>query len=48
MLVDDPASSIDVSFTTKSNLVSGTYKVEFILYDDTAPIGNVVKYFIVK
>ena len=48
LLVDDPASSNDVTFTLNDDLVSGTYKIEFILYDDNAPIGNVTKYFIIK
>ena len=48
LLVDDPASSNEVTFTLGEDLVSGTYKVEFILYDDNAPIGNVTKYFIIK
>ena len=48
MVSDDPGESFNVTYTTGEDLVSGTYKMQFILYDDTAVIGTVDKYFIIK
>ena len=48
IISDDPDDEFDVTFTTGTNLVSGTYKMVFILYDDTSAIGSVEKYFIIK
>ena len=45
---DEPDPEFNVEFETKDDLVSGTYKMEFELYDDTALIGTVDKYFIIK
>ncbi len=36
------------TFTYKNNLMSGTYKLEFILYDGNSKIGTVDKYIIIK
>ena len=48
ILRDEPDEEFNVEFETGSNLVSGTYKMVFELYDDTALIGTVDKYFIIK
>ncbi len=36
------------TFSMNSNLVTGTYKLEFRLYDNTSYVGNVTKYIIIK
>ena len=36
------------TFTYKDNLMSGTYRLEFILYDGSSKIGTIEKYIIVK
>ncbi len=48
LISDDPEDEFDITFTTGTNLMSGTYKMVFILYDDTSAIGTVEKYFIIK
>ena len=48
ILRDEPDEEFNVLFTTKDDLISGTYKMVFELYDDTALIGTVDKYFIIK
>ena len=45
---DEPDEEFNVQFETKDDLVSGTYKMVFELYDDTALIGTVDKYFVIK
>ena len=48
LIVDDPDDEFTVTYHTDEGLVSGTYKMEFRLYDDTSLIGTVEKYFIIK
>ena len=43
-----PTDNSSFTFNLKDNLISGTYKLEFILYDDSSAIGTVVKYIIIK
>ena len=45
---DEPDSEFNVEFETNDDLISGTYKMVFELYDDTALIGTVDKYFVIK
>ncbi len=47
-IVTNPVEHNEYTFTLNENLVTGTYKMEFILYDDMAPIGSVEKYIIIK
>ena len=42
------SESFNHTFNYKDNLKSGTYKLEFILYDGNSKIGTVEKYIIVK
>ena len=48
LINDDPDDEFEVEFETGENLMSGTYKMQFILYDENAIIGSVDKYFIIK
>lgn len=48
ILRDEPDEEFNVEFETNEDLVSGTYKMVFELYDNTALIGTVDKYFIIK
>ena len=43
-----PTAEFTKTLTYKTNLLSGTYKMEFKLYDDGAEIGSVIKYIIIK
>lgn len=47
-LLDTVSSTNTYTFTTASLLVTGTYKLEFRLYDGTSYVGNVIKYIIIK
>lgn len=47
-LIDEVTATNTYKFEMGSNLVTGTYKLEFRLYDDTSYVGNVVKYIIIK
>ena len=48
LVTDDPENTDSIEFTLKENLVTGTYRLEFILYDDNTLIGSVEKYIIIK
>ena len=48
LINSEPDEEFTTEFTTGENLMSGTYKMQFILYDDDAVIGSVDKYFIIK
>ena len=48
LVVDNPNTTTSVGFSMKTNLMSGTYKLQFILYDGTTAIGTVDKYIIIK
>ena len=47
-ILSNPNENTTVSFTWKDDLMSGTYKMQFILYDDNSAIGTVDKYIIIK
>ena len=48
ILINSPGATNSYMFVTGEELVTGTYKMEFILYDGNAPIGSVEKYIIIK
>ena len=48
LVVSGPEEEFDFTFTNKADLMTGTYKLEFILYDDNSVIGSVDKYIIIK
>ena len=48
LLTKNPSDNTNLFLTTKPNLVSGTYKVVFSLYDGTNYIGEVYQYLIIK
>jgi hypothetical protein len=48
LVVDNPNATSTLYLTMKDTLITGTYKLEFILYDDATPIGTVEKYIIIK
>ena len=47
-IIDSLQSTNTCTLTFDTGLVSGTYKLEFRLYDDDAYVGNVIKYIIIK
>jgi hypothetical protein len=47
-IISNPSAHNRYTFLTKEELMTGTYKMEFILYDDASPIGSVEKYIIIK
>ena len=48
LVVNNPRENSELNLFFKPNLQTGTYKVEFILYDGTTAIGSVDKYIIIK
>ena len=48
LLTRYPANNTNIFLTTKSNLVSGTYRVVISLYDGNNYIGEVYQYLIIK
>ena len=44
----NPSNDTKLRLNLKSNLLNGTYKLEFILYDNDSKIGTVEKYIIIK
>lgn len=48
LLINNPSSEQNVVFHFKPELVTGTYKLEFILCDGNSPIGTVEKYIIIR
>ena len=48
MLFNPPTSTMTKTLHLKNNLVSGTYKVLFSLYDNDTFIGSVYKYIVIK
>ena len=48
VFLSDPTDNAQVTFTLKDNLLTGTYKIEFILYGDTSVIGTLERYIIIK
>ncbi len=47
-IINRPTDQCSYTFTTKENLLTGTFKLEFILYDMNSPIGSIEKYIIIK
>jgi hypothetical protein len=47
-IIDRPTNGCNFTFTTKEGLLTGTYRLEFILYDNNSPIGSIEKYIIIK
>jgi hypothetical protein len=48
MLFDPPTNTMTTTFNLKDNLMSGTYRLVFGLYDNDTFIGNVYKYIVIK
>ena len=48
LVVDDPNETEEIELEFKDNLITGTYKLEFILCDENTKIGIVEKYIIIK
>lgn len=48
LLISNPKKENSFTFTYKTNLKTGTYKLEFILYDNDTEIGSVDKYIVIK
>jgi hypothetical protein len=47
-IIDQPVDLCTYTFTTKTDLLTGTYKLEFILYDGNSAIGSIEKYIFIK
>lgn len=47
-LIDEVESTNTYTFHMNSGLVSGTYRLEFRLYDGTSYVGNIIRYIIIK
>ena len=47
-IIDQPEDQCTYTFETKEDLLTGTYKLEFILYDSNSPIGSIEKYIFIK
>ncbi len=47
-LIDEVQSVNTYKFYMKNSLVTGTYKLEFRLYDGTSYVGNITRYIIIK
>ena len=45
---NNPVDNLSVSMHFKENLLSGTYRFGFSLYDNNEYIGEVYKYFIIR
>lgn len=48
LIISNPNEEVSVTLLMKNNLLNGTYKMEFILYDGSQKIGSVEKYLIIK
>ena len=48
LVVDNPNANSTMTLIMKNNLITGTYKLEFILYDGDSSIGTIEKYIIIK
>ena len=47
-IIDEQDETSSYTFNFDQNLTTGTYKLEFRLYDGTAYVGNIIKYVIIK
>lgn len=48
LVVENPNQNTTLNLSFKDNLLTGTYKLEFILYDNNTSIGTIEKYVIIK
>ena len=48
LIINNPVNLSSYTFKTKEGLLTGTYKLEFILYDTDSPIGSIEKYIVIK
>ena len=48
MVFDTPTATMSTVLYLKDELMSGTYKLSFALYDNDTYIGDVYKYIIIK
>ena len=48
LVISNPSEMNIINLYFKENLLTGTYKLEFILYDGNSAIGTVEKYTIIK
>lgn len=48
IISSNPSNDTKLRLNLKDNLLNGTYKLEFILYDNDSKIGTVEKYIIIK
>ena len=42
-----PTDEIDLNLSLKNNIITGTYRLDFILYDNNVEIGTISKYIII-
>ena len=47
-LINNPSATSTFVFNTKTELMTGTYKLEFMLYDNNSFVGSIEKYIIIK
>ena len=48
MIVGNPTQSTSATILLKDNLLTGTYRLSFRLYDDETMIGEVIRYIIIR
>ena len=48
LVVNNPNEETTLNLIFKENILNGTYKIEFLLYDDVTQIGSIDKYIIIK
>ena len=48
IIISNPNETNSITLRTLTDLVTGTYRMEFILYDGSSAIGTVDKYLIIK
>ena len=47
-IIEEQGSTSSYTFTFNQSLTTGTYKLDFRLYDGNAYVGNIIKYVIIK
>ena len=48
MLINDPSSTNEFNISMKEELMTGTYRLAFRLYDNNVQIGEIIRYIIIK
>ena len=48
LIIEDPNDNNEMTFVMKDNLLTGTYRLSFRLYDNDTQIGEVIRYIIIK